>query len=520
MKLPHSVLCGIVLATSSLHGGEPSLQVATKAGLVQGKAQGDVRAFLGIPYAAPPIGDLRWKPPQPAAEWDGVKLATEFGPRPMQPAIYRDMIFRDPGCSEDCLSLNVWTPAKDAAAKRPVMVWIFGGGLQAGGTSEQRQDGAHLAGRGVVVVSINYRLGVFGFMTHPELIAESPHHAAGNYGLLDQRAALQWVHDNIAAFGGDPANVTIFGESAGSSSVSALMASPLARGLFHRAIGESGAMQFPAGRRSEKPLARQAADDAAAMAKVTGAKNLAELRALPAQALLDAITKAAAAGPRFGATVDGYFLPSPVRAIFAAGQQHDVPLLAGWNHDEGGVTLGPKPPPTEAVQKTAREEFGEEAAEFLRLYPIETPEQAARSGAEFAADRFIAYGTWAWLEAQAKTGRQPVYRYRFERAPPTDFFGSKTRGSYHSADILYVFGSFDAQPQVPWEATDHAVSDLMQTYWTNFARTGNPNGPGAPAWPTYSAKDGWPVMYLDAPPATRPDDFRARYLFLGREWKN
>jgi para-nitrobenzyl esterase len=240
---------------------------------------------------------------------------------------------------------------------------------------------------------------------------------------------------------------------------------------------------------------------------------------MPAAALLAAIEKAPnPLGIRFGAVVDGYFLPKSSADIFAAGAQNDVPLLAGWNRDERGLALPANPPPIEAMQQTARDEFGERAAEFLRLYPAATSEQAARSGAEFSADHFIAFGTWAWLEAQARTGRSPVYRFRFERAPPTDFFGNP-RGAYHSADILYVFGSFDAQPQVSWTDTDRAVSDRVQTYWTNFARTGNPNGPGAPAWPAYAATGDWPVMYLDATPVARPDDFRPRYLFLERAWK-
>ena len=522
MKLPlaKASLCGLVLSALPLRAADSDLQVTTDHGIVQGKTQEDVRAFLGIPFAAPPVGERRWQPPQPATKWDGVRPATEFGPRPMQPTIYKDMIFRDPGGSEDCLSLNVWTPAKTANAKLPVMVWIFGGGFLAGGTSEPRQDGSHLAGRGVVVVSMNYRLGLFGFFVHPDLIKESPQHAAGNYGLMDQLAALRWVKANIAAFGGDPANVTIFGESAGSASVSAQMASPLAKGFLQKAIGESGALAFIGGGPGQKPLAIRAADDAELLGKATGETALAGLRALSAQALLDAVAKAPGTGGiRFGPNVDGHFLPETMAAIFAAGKQNDVPLLAGWNHDEQGLALGGKVPPMEAMQKTAHDEFGTYAEEFLRLYPSGTPEQAARSGAELAADRFIAFGTWAWLEAQAKAGHQPVYRYRFERAPPTDFFGKKERGAYHSADILYVFGSFDAQPQVPWETADHTASERTQAYWTNFARTGNPNGPGLPSWPAYSPSAGAQVMYLDASPAARPDDFRDRYLFLDRVWK-
>jgi para-nitrobenzyl esterase len=367
---------------------------------------------------------------------------------------------------------------------------------------------------------MNYRLGLFGFLVHPDLVTESSQRAAGNYGLMDQLAALRWVKENIAAFGGDPDNVTIFGESAGSASVSAQMASPLAKGYFHKTIGESGALSFIGGGPGQKPLAVRAADDAELVGKATGLRTLAELRALPAQALLDAVVKATGAGVvRVGPSVDGHFLPETVAAIFAAGKQNDVPLLAGWNRDEQGVALGGKTPPLEAMQKTAHGEFKEQAEEFLRLYPSETPEQAGRSGAELAADRFIAYGTWAWLEAQTKTGHQAVYRYRFDRAPPTNFFGSKTAGSYHSADILYVFGSFDAQPQVPWEATDRALSDLMQTYWTNFARTGTPTGAGVPTWPAYAPATGSKVMYLNAQSAAEPDVFRDRYIFLSRHWK-
>ncbi len=511
-------LGGLLLAEWPLAGAASHLQVRIPSGIVEGRAEGGVRAFLGIPYAAPPVGDRRWKPPAPPASWEGVRMATEFGPRPMQPVVWRDMVFRDPGCSEDCLTLNVWTPAANAEARLPVMVWIFGGGFRAGGTSEQRQDGEYLAARGVVVVSMNYRLGVFGFFTHPELIRESPHQAAGNYGLLDQLAALQWVHDNIAAFGGDPGNVTIFGESAGSSSVSYLMASPRARGLFQKAIGESGAGFFKKGR-PPASLAALAADDAAFVAGRLGVHTLAELRAVPAQRLLAAVTEGPDRGvARFGPDVDGWFLPAPAPVLFAAARQNDVPLLAGWNRDENAVRLPPKPSPMEVVRKTARDEFGDQAEEFLRLYPADTEAQAARSGAEFANDRFIAFSTWAWLEAQVKTGRQRVFRYRFDQAPPADFFGHP-RGAYHSADILYVFGEFAAQPQVPWTPADRRVSGLIQSYWTNFARTGDPNGPGLPHWPAYGPADGWPVMHLDPAPAARPDDFRARYLFLAREWE-
>lgn len=517
MKLPLLAVCGYLALVLGSAAADSNLQVHTHSGIVQGKAEGGVRAFLGIPYAEPPVGDLRWRPPVAVKPWAGVRQATAFGPRPMQPTVFHDMVFRDPGCSEDCLNLNVWTPAKTAGARLPVMVWIFGGGYIAGGTSEQRQDGVHLAAtRDVIVVSMNYRLGVFGFLTHPDLIAESPHHAAGNYGLLDQVAALRWVRDNIAAFGGDPHNVTIFGESAGSISVSALMASPLAHGLFEKAIGESGGA-FLSDVRQRQPLAAQAAADAAFLTQRTGRRTIAELRAMPAQALLDAVTAKNGEHHSFSYTIDGWFLPEQPAKIFAAHRQNDVPLLAGWNHDESGVTLHTPGSAVAAMKETAQREFGSHADEFLRLFPSDTEQAAARSGAEFAADKFIVFCTWQWLEAQAQHGTQPVYRYHFDRAPPTNFFG-KPNGAYHSADILYLFGSFDAQPQVPWTPADHAVSNQIQAYWTNFARTGNPNGPGLAAWPRYSAADQWPVMELDTTSRAHPDTQRDQFLFLAREW--
>jgi para-nitrobenzyl esterase len=518
MKLPLAAMSGFLLASLSAAGSETNLQVRVRTGVLEGKAEGSVRAFLGIPYAAPPVGELRWKPPVPAAPWDGIRAAREFGPRPMQPAVYKDMVFRDPGCSEDCLSLNVWTPSENGKGRLPVMVWIFGGGFLAGGTSEQRQDGEHLAERGVVVVTMNYRLGVFGFFAHPELVRESPQHAAGNYGLLDQLAALRWVHDNIAAFGGDPANVTIFGESAGSFSVSAQMASPLARGLFQKAIGESGGALFSAGPPQER-LEVVAARDAEFAAKKLGAQTLAELRAMPAQALLDAVSSASGreGAPGFGMDVDGYFLPEAASSLFAGGRQNDVPLLAGWTRDESGLPAPAGTPAVERMKKTAGQ-FGESAGEFLRLYPSDTEENASRSAAEFASDRFIAFSAWAWIDAQARTGRQPIFRYRFDRAPPANFYG-KRNGAFHSSEIVYVFGEFDAQPQVPWTPADREVSRLIQSYWTNFARTSDPNGPGLPRWPVYAGADGWQVMHLDSPPAARPDDLRARYLFLAKEWE-
>jgi para-nitrobenzyl esterase len=494
------------------------LQIKTAGGVVEGKADGPVNVFLGIPYGAPPVGDLRWKPPVPAAKWTGVRKATEFGSHCMQGKIYGDMNFRDPGGSEDCLSLNVWVPAKPATAKLPVMVWIYGGGFEAGTTSEARQDGTNLAQQGVVVVSMNYRLGVFGFFVHPELAKESGHNAAGNYGFMDQTLALHWVHDNIAAFGGDPGNVTIFGESAGSFSVSAQMASPLARGLFQKAIGESGGAFFSSGL-SFDPLAVREVKDVKTVSEKLGVSKLADLRAIPAQKLLDAFAPPQSKGFDFEPSVDGYFLPESVPAIFAAGKQNDVPLLAGWNHDEDifEVAFNPQKPTAESMKVMAQKEFGDKAPEFLKVYPSDTPEHALRSAIDFAGDRFIAFSTWEWMESQSKTGKQPIYRYRFDLGPPSDPKGPQL-GAYHSSEIEYVFGQLDSKTDVTWKPENRALSAEMQKYWSNFARSGDPNGPGLPRWPVYSAADGWPVMFLDEPSAARKDDLRDRYLFLESTW--
>ncbi len=492
-------------------------RVKTRLGVVEGKDDGTVRSFLGIPYGAPPVGNLRWKPPVPAAKWKGVRPAKEFGAHCMQGRVFGDMNFRDSGGSEDCLSLNVWVPSKSAAGKLPVMVWIYGGGYVAGTTSEARQDGTHMAQQGVIVVSMNYRLGVFGFLTHPELTKESPHHASGNYGLLDQLAALRWVHENIRAFGGDPGNVTIFGESAGSFSVSAQMASPLAKGLFQKAIGESGAAFRGL---SFEPLTEREQKDLKTVKEKVGVESMAELRALPADKLLEAFAPPKSQGFDFGPDIDGYFLPESVPAIFAAGKQNDVPLLAGWNHDEGSfeIAFAPQKPTVESVTANAKKEFGDKADELLRLYPIDTEEHLTRSVMDFAGDQFIAYSTWAWIEAQSKTGKQPIYRYRFDMAPTPKDPKAPHLGAYHSAEIEYVFGQLDSKTDANWTADDRQVSELMQKYWSNFARSGDPNGEGLPKWPAYKASDGYPVMFLDAQSSAHKDEFRDRYLFLEKAW--
>ena len=499
-----------------------SIRVTTDKGQVEGVYTADqqVIAFKGIPYATPPVGELRWQPPQPAAKWKRVLSTKEFGSHCIQSGSYPDMVFHDPGPSEDCLTINVWAPANAKRGSLPVMVWIYGGGFNSGGTSESRQDGQFLAHRNVVVVSMNYRLGIFGFFVHPELTAESPHHASGNYGLLDQAAALKWVGANIAAFGGDPSNVTIFGESAGSISVSALMASPIARGTFTKAIGESGSA-FPSPDRPAESREDLEKRNLAFCQTAYNTSSLADLRKLSADQILQGATaKTTPTPPRFGIGVDGYFLTDTVPNIYAAGHQAHVPLLAGWNADEARDRALRATPPTtvDTFTATAHSRFHDKADEFLALYPASTDAEAIQSAGDFAGDDFIAFTTWRWLEAQVATGQSLVYRYRLDLGSPGDANHPATLGAFHSDDIEYVFGTLDSRPGATWRPEDRKLSDQMGSYWTNFARTGDPNGTGLPSWPTYNAKDGWQVMHLDATPQAKPDAHRARYLFLESMW--
>lgn len=507
-----------LLASSVAFGAIPQ-QVKTDKGAVEGETtpDGKVMTFKGIPYAAPPIGNLRWAPPAPAEPWNGVRSAHDFGYHCVQSAIYNDMAFHDPGPSEDCLTLNVWTPADAAPGKLPVMVWIYGGGYSGGSTSERRQDGQFLAHRNVVVVSMNYRLGIFGFFVHPELTAESPHHASGNYGLLDQAAAIRWVKDNISAFGGDPSNITIFGESAGSFSVSSQMASPLSRDLFQKAIGESGGALASSRPPDATREQREKTDSDFALATY-GTSKLAELRRISTEDIIRPVL-AARPAPRFGPDVDGYFFPKPVSEIYASGEQAHIPLLAGWNADEGrgGIAGSLNKFTAAGFAEQAAKDFPASTAEFLKLFPNTSEAEALKSAADYAGDKFIAYSTWRWLEAQVDTGKAPVYRYLFALGNPGDRYHTPAAGAFHSDDIEYVFGTLDFRPEALWRPEDRKLSNEFQTYWTNFARTGDPNGPGVPKWPVYGPAE-WQTMHLDKVSAAKPDANRARYLFLDSAW--
>jgi para-nitrobenzyl esterase len=505
MKLACALaMAGLALGLSTGSYAD-SLTVKTEQGKVQGKTinDGKVKAFLGLPYAAPPVGDLRWKAPEPPAKWKGERDATKFGAHCAQGHVFDDMVFQDAGPSEDCLFLNVYAPSDSTdKSKLPVMFWIHGGGYSGGASSEPRHNGDFLPLKGVVLVTINYRLGVFGFLATSDLAKEA-NGTAGNYGLLDMVAALEWTKKNIKKFGGDPDNVTIFGESAGSFAVSTLMASPMAKGLFQKAIGESGGAFSDV--LTLDPLAtREKVDDD--WVATLGVKSLAELRALPTDKVLDAV-KAKKGG--FSTVIDGRLLTEAVPATYAAGTQAHVPLLAGWNRDEGsflsnGMTA-------EKWKGMAAGMFKERADEFLKLYPGDTDEQAVDSAIAYGSDAFIALSTWKWLEAQRKTGDSPVYRYHFElRATPSKFHPGTF--AFHSDDIEYVFGTLDTRPGWTVRPEDRTLSDQMMSYWTNFAKTGDPNGAGLPVWPKYDKDDS--LIHLDATITSGPDTLRPSYEFL------
>lgn len=434
-----------------------------------------VSSFKGIPFAAPPVGDLRWRAPEPPAKWDGVRQATNFSVTCMQTPYAEGSPYRTQAepMSEDCLYLNVWTAAKAATERRPVMVWIYGGALTRGAASLPGYDGAELARKGVVLVSFNYRLGAFGFFAHPDLTAESPHHSSGNYGFLDQIAALQWVQRNIAQFGGDPNNVTIFGESAGSWSVNILVASPLAKGLFQRAIGESGANFAPMTKLAELEQA------GVRTAKSLGADSLTALRAKPAEELLHASNAASA-------NVDGWLLPSDVYTIFTDGKQNDVPILIGSNADEG--TAFTPPNLTASGYRAAAARYGQQTDSFLSLYPADTDAEARTSQAAAIRDQIFGWEMEAWARLQTRTGKSKTYLYYFSRVPPGR--GSQALGAYHSAEIPYVFDNLGLSNR-PWEETDRKLAGVMSSYWVNFATTGDPNGNLLPQWPVYETKSEW-----------------------------
>lgn len=508
-------LLAVLAASTGPHGsaapdagpGAPLVSVAN--GSLAGIEEADgVRTFRGIPYALPPVGELRWREPQPPADWTGVRSAARFGPRAMQqPSQWRDMITRSPAMSEDCLYLNVWAPPVREGTGLPVLVYFHGGGLVSGDGSEPRYDGASMARKGIVMVTVNYRLGIFGFFSHRELTRESPHHASGNYGHLDQVAALRWVQRNIAAFGGDPQRVTIDGQSAGSTSVCAMMATPLARGLFSGAIGESGSILGNPDRLSLPEAEAQGAAFAARAGKAT----LAELRAVPADKLQEMAKDMSYARRTL---TDGYLFPEAPEEIFFTGRQNDVPLMAGWNSAEmqPSQVLGDLPASPANFAAAVRKLYGPRAERVLALYPARSDREALQSAEDLASDRSIGYRTWKWTDMHAKSGGKPVFRYLYSLMNPEER-ARGALGAAHSDEIPYVLGNLAVFRVFDWQPVDEKASGIAQAYWVNFIRTGNPNGPGLPTW-TWMQGSIPQVMVLSDSPHLTPEPGLERYTLL------
>ncbi len=496
--------------------------VTVDGGSLQGtfNAKTTIYSYKGIPYAKPPVGPLRWKAPQPAAKWDGVRKADHFSHMPMQKRIYNDMIFRADSMSEDCLYLNVWTPSKTGEDNLPVLVYFYGGGFSAGDGSEGRYDGESLAQRGIVTVTVNYRLGIFGFFTHPELSAETSYHGSGNYGLMDQSAAIAWVKKNIAAFGGNPDHITIGGESAGSISVCAQMASPLSRNLIAGAIGESGAMIKPTLPAITLAEGEKIGTD---FAQKIGVQSLSDLRAIPAARLLDSASKWG--NYKLSAVIDGYFLPKSPAEIFAAGEQAHVPLLVGWNSAEipyQAFTSGKMPTPQIYAKEVAKR-FGADSSTVMKLYPGNTQEEVIKSATALASDQFIVYSTWKWADLQAKTSGKPVYRYVFSTPRPVppgaaNFAANKMplpmSGAAHASEIEFALGNLGYDKVYKWTDAHYQVSATMEAYFANFIKTGNPNGKDLPKWKPNTNGSAVKFMNIDVKTELQPETDRARYLFL------
>ena len=511
----------ILSACTEKKAAEVTLQVKTQYGILKGFEEDGVKKFLGVPFAQAPVGELRWKAPQPLQAWEGVREALGFGDDPMQPNVFGDMAFRGPKRSEDCLYLNIWTTATTTADALPVLIYFNGGGLMAGSGSEPRYDGSSIAKEGVIGVTANYREGVFGFFAHPELTEASDYKGSGNYGFLDQVAAIQWVKDNIAAFGGDPAKITIVGESAGSFSVSLLMCSPLSKNNIAGAMLSSGAEVLP-----YKPASQAEADAAGAeLLKKAGIASLADAMAMNADSLQKILP------PRGMANVvlDGYCMKESADEVFEKGEQAQVPLLAGWNSLEGhpAQSLGGQAPTLQNYKNAMKAQFGDMTDEIFKAYGLETDEDVlSQKGFDLASDLFTGFPTWKVCDYHVKSSGQPVYRYHYMHPRPQvsakmgDKVGAlaggvreKTAeekkveaqqpaiapGAVHSADIEYAMGTLDTNEYYDWQEEDYAISKLFLSYYANFCKTGNPNGEGLPQWTaiTKDNLDAAPVMKID-----------------------
>lgn len=527
----------LALLTSVSAMADDAVRVNIQGGTIEGYELSGIKIFKGVPFAAPPVGDLRWRAPQPVVPWDTVRVCREYGPDPMQEPIYGDMNFGAKGISEDCLYLNIWTPARTMDERLPVLIYFNGGGFVAGSGSEPRYAGLSMARRGVISVTANYREGIFGFFSHPELSAETPHKGSGNYGFMDQVAAVKWLKDNISRFGGDPDRITIAGESAGSFSVSMLVATPLTKGLFAQAIGSSGSMVS-----NQKAASLADAEQAGKMMmKKLGCKNIRQMRQMPA----DTLMKRAAVRSLPKYNIDNYVLPKQPLDIYKAGEQHHVPLLVGGNTLEaspmwnfGEFVMSGRAVTMDDIKARARTMFGDNTDEMLSMYGFTKAEDIfGQPGILLCNDLFLSYSTWRWGYEHSLTSGQPVYRYLYGRPRPRLMAEGKVAGlagglkdkdeaeeaakskvpefvgAVHSADIEYAMGNLPTNRVYDWQPEDYMVSDIFQAYYVNFIRTGNPNGLGLPAWKPVNGLSPAPFMYIDTVTEQRTNPQEdARYM--------
>jgi para-nitrobenzyl esterase len=484
------MLPGIIAATSERYSDSNKKidvkKVRTESGYISGKTsvEGAVKIFMGVPFAAPPVDELRWKAPQPVKGWKGVRecvtppsSAMQAKPVPFMMWSKEFMAPQEP-LSEDCLYLNIWTGAERSGDKRPVIVWIHGGAFTGGSGTVPLYDGEEMAKKGVVFITINYRLGVFGFLAHPELSAESDMKVSGNYGILDQIEALKWISKNITSFGGDPANITIAGQSAGSFSLNAIVVSPLAKGLFHKAIAQSGGF-FGKGIGLINNL-KSAEEDGLKFAEKLKSKSINDLRAKTAIELMSA-------GGRWGLVVDDIVIQNPERA-FSEGKQNDVPLITGWNADDGFLMGVQK---ANEFRANAVKNYGNMSEEFLKLFPAGNDEEAGASQ-KLASQLSFGWQNYHWAVVQNQKGNSKAYLYNFTRVPP----GEPGYGAFHSAEFGYALHTLNKWDR-PFTDWDHKLSDIMSSYWVNFARSGNPNGKGLPLWPAFDSSSSMVIILGD-----------------------
>lgn len=542
MKTPLIFLLVLLVMNLALFGQDKdafTVQVTIEHGIIEGNynTHDGIQSYLGVPFAKPPVGDLRWKKPQPFEHWDGVKETKAFGPRPMQTIVFGDMKSRSHGISEDCLYLNIWTPALRNTKNLPVLVYFYGGGNVAGDASERRYDGASMAKQGIVVVSANYRLNVFGFLAHPELSAEAPYKASGNYGLLDQHATLQWVQKNVTAFGGNPGKVTIAGESAGSMAVSLQMASTLSKDLIAGAIGESGAAINPI---SPVPL-KKAEVIGLEFVEEAGYPTIEEMRKLSSREVYEIYNESKKF--RFPIVIDGYFLHKSLPEIFNNKEQAQVPLLLGWNSAEsnGQAFMQGQPYQEKSYISKVKEKYPQQFDEVLELYPHGSEKEIEYSATALASDRWIVYSTWKWFDLHRKNSNQPVFRYLYNKVRPpltkknlvSGLAGgavktksntpemSKPVGAAHASEIEYCMGNLHLVDTYAWTEDDYKVSETMHNYFANFIISGNPNGEKLPEWPAAKPDDAEPdIMIIDIESGAKKALNDARYVFMDKVYKN